>query len=121
MGMSDGQADRERVEFVASISDDVMKSLVSRSFFEELDSRLCPKGGGGPRVLCDHSYRISTSILAELGFQAEDVSDVFDVLRSKGGFCDCEILYNAVEESRLKAEYWKSKVGEVSTSQNGGC
>jgi hypothetical protein len=120
MGMGHGQADREHVEFVASISDDVMTSLVSRSFFEELDSRLCPKGGG-PRVLCDHSYRISTSILAELGFQAEDVSDVFDVLRSKGGFCDCEILYTAVEESRLKSEYWKSKVGEVSIFQNGGC
>jgi len=118
--MGDGQVDREHVEFVASISDDVMKSLVSRSFFEELDSRLCPKGDGVSRVLCDHSYRISNSILAELGFRAEDVSDIFDVLRSRGGFCDCEILYNAVEESRLKAEHWKSKVGEVSTPPDGG-
>ena len=24
----------------------------------------------------------------------------------QGGFCDCEVLYNVVDESRLKAEYW---------------
>jgi hypothetical protein len=118
--MGDGQVDREHAEFVKSISDDVMKSLVSRRFFEELDSRLCPKDGQASRVSCDHSYGISKTILAELGFQAEDLSDVFDVLRSRGGFCDCEILYNAADESRLKAEYWKAKVGEGPASQDAG-
>jgi hypothetical protein len=30
------------------------------------------------------------------------------VLAARGGFCDCEVLYNAAEESRLKSEYWKA-------------
>jgi hypothetical protein len=61
---------------------------------------------------------ISESILAERGFPAEDLDDIFDVLRSKGGFCDCEILYNAVEESRLKAEYWKARAKELEESSS---
>ena len=94
--------------------------LANRSFFEELDRRFCSNGDGAPRALCDHSYVISKSILAELGFQAEDLDDIFDVLQSRGGFCDCEILYNTTEESRLKVEYWKStaEAGEESASQD---
>jgi hypothetical protein len=86
-GMDGGQGDREHVEFNASVSDDVMKRLVSRRFFEELDGRLCPKDDQASRASCDHSYRISKAILAEFGFPAEDLSDIFDVLRSRGGFC----------------------------------
>ena len=118
--MGDSQVDREHVEFVASISEDVTQCLVSRGFFEGLDARLCPKDAQAPRVLCDHSYRVSETVLAELGFQAEELSDIFDVLRSRGGFCDCEILYNAVEESRLKADYWKAKAGKETISQEPG-
>jgi len=36
----------------------------------------------------------------------EDVRDVLDVLRSQGACCDCEVLYNVAENSRLKARYW---------------
>lgn len=118
--MDDGRADREHQEFVEAISDDVMRCLTTRGFFEELDSRFCPKEHGVPRTLCDHSYTISEAILAGRGFHAEDLDDIFDVLRSKGGFCDCEILYNAAEESRLKLEYWKARAKELeeSTSQD---
>ena len=38
---------------------------------------------------------------------------MFHVLMARGGYCDCEILYNAVEESRLKAEYWRARAEEV--------
>lgn len=116
--MDDGGVDREHEEFVKAISDDVMRCLTTRGFFEELDNRFCPKDRGVPRALCDHSYMISESILAERGFHAEDLDDIFDVLRSKGGFCDCEILYNAVEESRLKAEYWKARAKELEKSSS---
>ena len=37
------------------------------------------------------------------------MEEVFDVLRSQGGFCDCEVLYNVSESSRLKATYWRDK------------
>lgn len=120
MGMGDGKVDDDHLEFVTSISGDVMNCLVSKRFFGELNSRLCPKDDQAPRVLCDHSYRISKLILAELGFQAEDLDDIFDVLRSRGGFCDCEVLYNATEESRLKTEYWKSKAAEESPLKTPG-
>jgi Protein of unknown function (DUF2695) len=39
-----------------------------------------------------------------------DLDDIFAVLQSKGGFCDCEVLYNVAETSRLKAKYWRSQV-----------
>jgi hypothetical protein len=32
---------------------------------------------------------------------------MFAVLRAQGACCDCEVLYNVAESSRLKAEYWK--------------
>jgi hypothetical protein len=40
---------------------------------------------------------------------SDDISDVLAVLRSKGGCCDCEVLYNGAEEGRLKTKYWKSR------------
>lgn len=43
------------------------------------------------------------------GFSEDELFDVFHVLMAKGGFCDCEILYNAMESSRLKKEYWRAR------------
>ena len=47
------------------------------------------------------------------GFTQDELFDVFHVLMDKGGYCDCEILYNAAEESRLKAEYWRARAAEL--------
>ena len=46
---------------------------------------------------------------------SEEIADVLAVMRFKGGRCDCEILYNVGEESRLKAEYWKGRYRELTT------
>ena len=43
------------------------------------------------------SHELRTPLNAMLGWAQ---------LMRQGGFCDCEILYNAVEQCRLKAEYW---------------
>ena len=32
---------------------------------------------------------------------------------ARGGYCDCEILYNALDESRLKAEYWRARAEQI--------
>src|ERR1700730_5311950 len=40
------------------------------------------------------------------GFEPSEFADIFAVLRAKGGFCDCEILCNASQSNRLKAQYW---------------
>jgi hypothetical protein len=42
----------------------------------------------------------------------EDLEDILAVLHSLGGCCDCEILYNVAEESRLKSEYWIARARE---------
>jgi Protein of unknown function (DUF2695) len=47
--------------------------------------------------------KLSESVLRTAGFDSEEMADIFDVLRSKGGCCDCEILYNVAESSRLKS------------------
>ncbi len=80
----------------------------ARGFFEELDNRLCPADQPAARPRCTGGFEISEAILRSLGFVEEDLDDIFEVMRSLGGFCDCEILYNAVGTSRLKAEYWRA-------------
>jgi hypothetical protein len=103
------ESDADR-ELIASITPDVMKCLVRSGFFEKLDDLLCPKDGSHQREGCRRDYKLSESVLLASGFERTDFDDVFRVLRSKGGCCDCEILYNAVESSRLKAKHWRSKV-----------
>jgi hypothetical protein len=44
----------------------------------------------------------------------EETADVLAVMRLNGGCCDCEILYNVAEESRLKAKYWKARQTKLS-------
>jgi hypothetical protein len=46
-----------------------------------------------------------THLLLKQGFKDDEFFEVFHVLMRQGGFCDCEILYNVAEQSRLKAEY----------------
>lgn len=93
-------------ELIDSITPDVMKCLVGSRFFELLDDSLCPKDSSRERNQCWGDFRISRPILLDRGFDKDELFDVFHVLMRQGGFCDCEILYNAAEESRLKAEYW---------------
>ena len=96
-------------EFIASIAPDVMASLEHSGFFEKLDDVLCPEESSLPRPKCTGDYTISAPILRASGYEDSDLADIFSVLRSKGGFCDCEILYNAVDSSRLKSDYWQKK------------
>ena len=86
-----------------------MKSLVRSGFFESRDDFFCPKEDSQPRQTCRGDYKLSESLLLSLGFWQPDLGDIFGVLNSKGGCCDCEILYNVAESSRLKAEYWRRR------------
>lgn len=79
-----------------------MKCLDRSLFFEKLDDVLCPKDCSEVRQGCGSDYKLSESILLASGFDASDLVDIFDVLRGQGGFCDCEILYNVAESSRLR-------------------
>jgi hypothetical protein len=93
---------------IADITPDVLASLLSAGFFSVLDDLFSPVDGSAGQA-CHGDFRNSKSLLPELGFSESDFCDIFDVLMGQGGFCDCEILYNAAESSRLKARYWKAR------------
>jgi len=96
-------------ELIASITPDVMRLLVRSRAIETLDDLLCPPSPETPPVRCHGDYRHARQALLARGFTEAELFDVLHVLMARGGFCDCEILYNAVEESRLKAEYWTAR------------
>ena len=54
-------------------------------------------------------HKLSEDILREAGYDPEALQDILDVLRSQGGCCDCEILYNVADTSRLKTNYWSTR------------
>ena len=94
-------------DLIASITPDVMTCFGRSHFFERLDDLLCPEGDSGQQEVCDGDYKLSERILEAAGFDSDDLKDMFAVLRAQGACCDCEVLYNVAESSRLKAEYWK--------------
>jgi hypothetical protein len=101
-------------DLISSILPHVMKCLGRRGFFEKLDGILSPEDNSIPTHGCDGTSKLSWSILITAGFERADLDDIFAVLQSKDGFCDCEVLYNVAETSRLKANYWRNRaVGQI--------
>ncbi len=79
-------SDGERL--VEHIGPDVLRVLQKLRFFELLDDRYCPQGDSKMPAKCEHSFEISAEILRRLGMARDDISDVLEVLHSKGGCCD---------------------------------
>ena len=87
----------------------VLESLNQMRFFQLLEARVFPEGDSGPRR-CDNSYIHAETILTKLGFTDEEREDIVTVCKSRGGFCDCEILWNVDDrDDSPRARYWKSK------------
>jgi hypothetical protein len=100
-------------EFIEAIASDLLEALQRAMFFQALDDQMCPTDPAQPRALCKRSYAISTEVLAGRGFDPDAVGEAIQVLEARGAHCDCEILFNIAEDSRLKSEYWISRaVGE---------
>jgi hypothetical protein len=57
-------------------------------------------------VKCQSDFSHSKKILTKLNFDEEEQFDIFHVLMSHGGYCDCEILYNAFKQSGYTQAYW---------------
>ena len=106
-------------EFIASIAPNVMRALGKSGFFIALDELFCPTEESLKAAVCHGhgDYRNAKRLLLSHGFDESDFCDVFGVFASRGGYCDCEILYNAVETSRLKAKYWKARARDSQPSQ----
>ena len=101
-------------ELIAAIASDVLRSLRERGFFAALDELLLPIDSNSQPQTCAGDFRQAKQALQTCGFDESDWSDVFHVLMEQGAFCDCEILYNAAVESRLKAQHWRRKHQEHS-------
>jgi Protein of unknown function (DUF2695) len=100
-------------ELVDEITPDVMRALSGAKVFGALDDVLCPSDASLPRRQCHGDFRHARAVLLARGFRQGELFDVFHVLMARGGYCDCEILYNAVDESRLKAEYWRARAEQI--------
>src|ERR1035438_8397734 len=96
-------------DLVDKIAPYVLKALRHKRFFETLDDQMCPTDPAQTGLTCGGTYGISITILAKSGFDADDTADITSVLASKGGCCDCEILYNVAPKSRLRSLYWKGR------------
>jgi hypothetical protein len=107
-------------ELMESISPDVLHVLGKSGFFARLDDLMSPPEEGAAPAACHGDFRHTKRVLAEKGFgERNGVDEVFDVchvLMAKGGYCDCEVLYNVAEESRLKAKHWQGRAKPGSTS-----
>lgn len=111
---------RRDQDFVTSVTPDVMRRLREKRFFEALDDLLCPSQTLKAPAACHGDYTHSKRILVEMEFDSIALDDIFAVLANQGGLCDCEILYNAAETSRLKAKYWRSQGVTGSSSLHHG-
>jgi hypothetical protein len=89
-----------------------MGALQEKAFFAALDEMFCPKSSATQAQTCSGDFRYAKQALQLCGFEESEWSDVFHVLMEQGAFCDCEILYNAATESRLKTQYWQRKSHE---------
>lgn len=104
--------DLRDAEFANCIAPRVLEVLRGIHFFELLDDRFCSNGSSQILAKCAHSFAISCEILRALGRDSEEIEDVLAVLSARGASCDCEVLYNVAEESRLKSKYWKQRASK---------
>ena len=111
-------------ELMESIAPDVIRALEGSGFFAGLDDLMSPLDGSAKIEVCHGDLRHAKRVLEEKGFGERDgVDEVFDichVLMTKGGYCDCEVLYNVSENNRLKAAYCKGRAESTEAEDGGG-
>lgn len=93
-------------EFISEISELVMAILLKTDFFGTLDRAFTRESDP---AICWGDFRVAKSILPSKGVVESEYFDVFHVLMARGGFCDCEILYNVSSSSEFAARYWRSR------------
>ncbi len=96
-------------QLVMDITPDVLRVLHHCGFFEKMDATMCAvaEQAGAPR--CAGDFSMAKKILSDCGRPEDEFFDVFHVLMDQGAYCDCEILYNVMEDSKLKERYWQQR------------
>jgi Protein of unknown function (DUF2695) len=95
-------------QFIADISADVMAVLQKEGFLERLHNEVLPSDSS-PST-CKNDFTSAIRLLRSFGHDEADIEDVLGVMRSKGGFCDCEIVFNVADPSPVREKYWKDKL-----------
>jgi hypothetical protein len=92
-------------DLIKMIRENVLLALNRSGFTTMLDNEFI-----SGEVQCHGDYRNAKRILAGIGFaDKEEQFDIFHVLMDEGGYCDCEILYNAFRETEYAKNYWSSR------------
>jgi hypothetical protein len=99
-------------ELIDQIAADVLGALGNKRFFDSLDDRMCPVDPAQPRLSCEGTYAISTTILARCGFDSDDIADITQVLAARGAAAIARFCSTLPKESRLESEYWKARAAE---------
>lgn len=100
-------------DLIESIATDVMETLEKTGFFTALDDVMAPEDGTLEREPCHGDFRITKRILGrifdafQLNAEIDMVADVCHVLMFKGAYCDCEVLSNVYEGSRVGRRVWR--------------
>ena len=90
-------------QIIGDITEPVMAILEKTDFFGALDEAFTRAENP---AICWGDFRVARSILPSKGIFESEYFDVFHVLMARGGYCDCEILYNVVPGSALARRYW---------------
>jgi hypothetical protein len=93
----------------AGVSAHTLELLSKKKLFERLDERLCPADSTHARAWCQGGFELTARILSEAGIEPEQVEPILQELAANGSSCDCGVLFNAAQESRLKTEYWLAR------------
>ena len=96
---------------IEDISPDVLAVVGGSEFYKRLDSAFLTG------AKCSGKFVLSKELLRDCAFDESEIDDIFHVFMSKGGFCDCEILYNVADQSELRSRYWKAQSERHATGQ----
>jgi hypothetical protein len=77
--------------------EDLMTIWEIETFEDRLNEALNWRGEGLDITWnCDHDLRRTERILTEMGFDQEKIDRVIRYFKDHGGFCDCEVIFNAM-------------------------
>ena len=100
-------------ELMENIASDVLAAVERAGVVAALDDLMAPESETATPEQCHGDFRLLKKVLPQKGFgkrgEVDEVFDVCHVMMHRGGYCDCEVLYNVVETSRLKSRYWKKR------------
>ena len=114
--MSGNQPEETIDEFIESIAPDALLSLDKRDFFRRLEELVWPDGLNGRKV-CDGTFANTLLMTAGVGYTPNDQDDILEVMRARGGFCDCEVMLNVAPDCEVRERHWKSVAAELEETQ----